>query len=193
MRLARGVAQYLLAAARPMHTFTRRQKGSKPDRARPRPGVQKLPSDGRDGSNEIVPGELAAAFGRSKGQPAHAIATDLGCSACRGVLYVSELGRSGWLSFRCRVGHAFSADSLLFAKEEQLEESLWSTVEVLEELLQLYGVVMLREQIDADRSYRSGLERRLVLARRHLRALGAMIEGESPAPVPAKRRRHASK
>lgn len=37
------------------------------------------------------------------------------------------------LRFRCRVGHAFSAHSLLAAQSEVLEEALWSALRLIEE------------------------------------------------------------
>jgi two-component system chemotaxis response regulator CheB len=139
-----------------------------------------------DGRAELR--HLSAEFGRRSAELEHAVATDNGCPECRGVLYVSERGQHGWLSFQCRVGHAYSADSLLEAKEEQLEESLWATVEVLDELVQLYGVFALREQANRNSPHGSVLARRLALARRHVAILRGLIESEGPAPAPAGRR-----
>lgn len=138
---------------------------------------------------------LAAEFGRRSAELENAAPTDIGCAQCRGVLYVSELGKHNWLSFVCRIGHGFSADSLLAAKEEQLEQSLWETVEVLEEIVQLYGVFALRDQADRNTPRGNVLERRLALAQSHLGTLRGMIENEGPAPPPIGSRRstHVSK
>ncbi len=54
-----------------------------------------------------------------------------GCPDCGGTLW--ELQDDRWLRFRCRVGHAYSADGLLGSKSENLEKALWSAFRGLEE------------------------------------------------------------
>ena len=54
-----------------------------------------------------------------------------GCPDCGGVLW--ELQDEEWLRFRCRVGHAFSADGLLRTQAESLESALWSAFRTLHE------------------------------------------------------------
>ena len=44
-----------------------------------------------------------------------------------------ELHDGELLRFRCRVGHAFSVDSVLAAQSEQLETALWAALKTLEE------------------------------------------------------------
>jgi two-component system, chemotaxis family, protein-glutamate methylesterase/glutaminase len=53
------------------------------------------------------------------------------CPACGGALW--EVDDEAVLRFRCRVGHAFSAESLLNAEDEQLDTALWSALRALEE------------------------------------------------------------
>jgi two-component system chemotaxis response regulator CheB len=53
------------------------------------------------------------------------------CPDCGGVLW--ELHDGELLRFRCRVGHAFSIDSMLAAQSEQLEAALWTALKTLEE------------------------------------------------------------
>lgn len=53
------------------------------------------------------------------------------CPDCGGVLW--ELEDEGMLRFRCRVGHAYGAESLLAAKNEELEGALWTALRTLEE------------------------------------------------------------
>jgi two-component system chemotaxis response regulator CheB len=57
------------------------------------------------------------------------------CPECRGTLW--ELKEGELLRFRCHVGHAFSADSLMVEQSERLEEALWSAVRALEEKVAL--------------------------------------------------------
>jgi two-component system, chemotaxis family, protein-glutamate methylesterase/glutaminase len=54
-----------------------------------------------------------------------------GCPDCGGVLW--EMQDNGRLRFRCRVGHAFSADGLLWTQAETLESALWSAFRILHE------------------------------------------------------------
>jgi two-component system chemotaxis response regulator CheB len=58
------------------------------------------------------------------------------CPDCGGVLW--EIDDAGeYTRFRCRVGHAFSPESMISAQSEQLEEALWSAVKTLEETVRL--------------------------------------------------------
>lgn len=57
------------------------------------------------------------------------------CPDCGGVLW--EIDDGEYVRFRCRVGHAFSPESMLGAQDELLEEALWSAVKTLEESARL--------------------------------------------------------
>jgi two-component system chemotaxis response regulator CheB len=63
--------------------------------------------------------------------------SDLVCPDCGGPVSVRSLGKTRALSFRCRIGHAYSLGELLAAKEHRLEERLWMAVRSLEELGEL--------------------------------------------------------
>jgi two-component system, chemotaxis family, protein-glutamate methylesterase/glutaminase len=54
-----------------------------------------------------------------------------GCPDCGGTLW--ELQDQEWLRFRCRVGHAYSAEGLLRTQGESLESALWSAFRILNE------------------------------------------------------------
>ncbi len=57
------------------------------------------------------------------------------CPECGGVLH--EMTEEHLVRFRCRVGHAYSPDSVLAEQDETLEEALWSALKTLEESMQL--------------------------------------------------------
>ncbi len=54
-----------------------------------------------------------------------------GCPECGGVL--RELREGELVRYRCRVGHAYGADSLLAAQSDGVEDALWSALRALEE------------------------------------------------------------
>src|SRR5262245_34861077 len=52
-----------------------------------------------------------------------------GCPECGGVLW--EIDDAQLLRFRCRVGHAYSADSLVVEQTEGVEDALWAALRAL--------------------------------------------------------------
>lgn len=61
----------------------------------------------------------------------------LTCPECHGALL--RLDDERILRFRCHTGHAFSADSLLAALNERIEDALWNAVCAIEESAMLLG------------------------------------------------------
>lgn len=59
------------------------------------------------------------------------------CPDCGGVLW--EVDDHGFLRFRCRVGHAFTARHLGAEQRHAIETALWSALRALEESASLYG------------------------------------------------------
>ena len=71
------------------------------------------------------------------------------CPECGGVLW--ELQDGDLIRFRCRVGHAFSVESVLAAQTEQLENALWAALKTLEESASLSRSI-------AEQAHRRGQE-----------------------------------
>jgi two-component system chemotaxis response regulator CheB len=57
------------------------------------------------------------------------------CPECHGTLW--EIQDGNLLRFRCRVGHAYSAESMLAEHDDGLETALWSALRALEESVAL--------------------------------------------------------
>jgi len=57
------------------------------------------------------------------------------CPECGGVLW--EIRDGDLMRFRCRVGHAFSIESIMAAQSEGVEEALWAALKTLEESVNL--------------------------------------------------------
>ncbi len=53
------------------------------------------------------------------------------CPECGGVLW--EIQDESLLRFRCRVGHAFSVDSMMAEQSDAIEEAMWTALKTLEE------------------------------------------------------------
>jgi two-component system chemotaxis response regulator CheB len=53
------------------------------------------------------------------------------CPSCSGSLW--DVRGDGPMRFRCRVGHAFSAESMLAGQEDTVENALWAALRALEE------------------------------------------------------------
>jgi two-component system chemotaxis response regulator CheB len=66
------------------------------------------------------------------------------CPECWGVLHQEDVEGVPW--FRCRVGHAFSIDSLLEAQAHGIENSIWMAVRALEEQADLSQRMAARAQ-----------------------------------------------
>src|SRR5437870_2392005 len=60
--------------------------------------------------------------------------TGLSCPDCFGMLAARTEGSHTLLRFRCRTGHAYSAEEVIVGKERRLEEYLWAAMTAFDEL-----------------------------------------------------------
>jgi two-component system chemotaxis response regulator CheB len=98
-----------------------RLPASEPPEANSRPD-QTDPTD----PEPAVAGTAELRTGHPPGQASRVV-----CPECGGVLWESQNG--GVLHFRCHVGHAYSAETLLASQSDALEGALWRAVRALEE------------------------------------------------------------
>jgi two-component system chemotaxis response regulator CheB len=96
------------------------------------------------------------------------------CPECHGVLLQVEEGKR--IRFRCHTGHAYSADSLLAAINEGIEEALWNTVRAIDEgaryIRHLADHLQQQDQASADRFVQEALQ-----ARRQSEAVRQVVTG----------------
>lgn len=62
-------------------------------------------------------------------------ATGFICPECGGALW--EVDEAGVTRYRCRIGHAFSTDTLVDEQGQELENALWAALRALEERAEL--------------------------------------------------------
>jgi two-component system chemotaxis response regulator CheB len=98
---------------------------------------------------------------RSDDRPGHV--SVYSCPECNGSLW--EVDDAGILRFRCRVGHTYSADSMLAAQTDSVDRALWAALRALEE--------------------RAALTRRLADRARHRRHAGVASAFEQRAEAAA--------
>jgi two-component system chemotaxis response regulator CheB len=67
------------------------------------------------------------------------------CPACAGTLW--ELDEEGILRFRCRVGHAYSAETMFASQVENVENSLYAALRALEENSELARRIAKRARV----------------------------------------------
>ncbi len=82
-----------------------------------------IPSETGDTADR---GDNALTSGRVPGAP-----TGLTCPQCGGAVW--ERDESGVLTYRCHVGHAYTADSIAAEHESHLESTLWEAVRMFQE------------------------------------------------------------
>jgi two-component system chemotaxis response regulator CheB len=70
--------------------------------------------------------------------------TALSCPECGGPLWQQEAANME--RYRCRVGHAYSSDSLLSAEDEAIEASIWAAVRLLEQRANVLNTMAVKDR-----------------------------------------------
>ena len=123
--------------------------------------------DQGDSHTEVEPGAVASVFT---------------CPECSGTLFQT---RESSLHFRCRVGHAYSPDSLLAEQTGSVEAALWTAIRTLEESANLSERLAERARADgrvrSERQFREHQEN----TEQHSRTLRNLLISDRLQTIPA--------
>jgi two-component system, chemotaxis family, protein-glutamate methylesterase/glutaminase len=104
------------------------------------------------------------------------------CPECSGPLY--EIRDGELLRFRCRVGHAYTADSVLDEKSEVLENALYTALNTLEESAAMSDRLAGRSRKDQREHAAARFEKRAREARRQAAVIRRILTKEMPEAPP---------
>ncbi len=107
-----------------------------------------------------------------------------GCPECGGVLW--EIERDQIVRFRCRVGHAYSAESLLASQTEGMEAALWSALRSLEEKAALTKRLAERAEHQSQRAAADRFMKHMLEAETHASTIRAVLVKGSQSETPAR-------
>lgn len=98
-----------------------------------------------------------------------------GCPECGGVLWEEE---NGLLHFRCRVGHAYAAETLVEAQAGTLDTALWVALRALEERSSLARRLSQRLRTRGNESAAARYDQQVEEAERNADIIRAVLAGE---------------
>lgn len=107
--------------------------------------------------------------------------TGIACPECHGVIWASDDDEVP--EFRCRVGHAYSPESLLEAHGDSVEAALWAGVRSLEEQASLTKHLAGKAQRRGDHLTAARLLDRGKAASQHAGMIEAMLRNRAPQPT----------
>ena len=96
------------------------------------------------------------------------------CPECQGTLW--EMNDEGVLRFRCHVGHAYTAETLVAQQSRGLEDALWAAVRAFEENAKLATRMAERARDLADADGDRRFTTRADIARQRADAVRALLE-----------------
>jgi two-component system chemotaxis response regulator CheB len=102
------------------------------------------------------------------------------CPDCGGAISVRREGKQDYLVFTCQVGHAYSVATLIAGKEERLEEVLWSSVYLLEELARMLTEVAERAERETGQPPWAAAHRRVQQLQAHAQRVRLVLDETEP-------------
>src|SRR5262249_8202583 len=103
------------------------------------------------------------------------------CPDCGGTLF--ELRDGELIRFRCRVGHAWSPDSLLAEQSESLETALWTALRALEERAALARTLYKRGEERGQARAAETFRRQAEDAESHAEVIRKVLLRNNPPPT----------
>jgi two-component system chemotaxis response regulator CheB len=103
--------------------------------------------------------------------------SQFGCPECGGVLW--ELEDNQIMRFRCRVGHAYSAESLLADQTDGLEVALWSALRALEEKASLTRRLAERARGQSQHAAARRFSEQMLAADQHASTIRSVLVNDS--------------
>jgi two-component system chemotaxis response regulator CheB len=103
------------------------------------------------------------------------------CPECGGVLW--EIQDGTLLRFRCRVGHAYTPETMLAQQDEELEDALWTALKTLEESASLTHRMLQHAQQRGHSWLEHNLEDKLQRTERHIRTLMNVLQKNGEAAL----------
>jgi two-component system, chemotaxis family, protein-glutamate methylesterase/glutaminase len=98
------------------------------------------------------------------------------CPECGGVLW--EMQDRELLRFRCRVGHAFSTESILAAQSEAIESALWTAMKALEEQASLSRLLARQAKSRGHKQVANTFEERLHEAEQSIIVIQKILQND---------------
>lgn len=104
----------------------------------------------------------------------------MGCPDCGGPLF--QVKKSKIARFRCHMGHALSAGSLLDAQNREMEKALWFALRTLEEKKKILEKIVATHSGHHGKRVATGTAERLREVEEHAGVLRKMLENASHSP-----------
>jgi two-component system chemotaxis response regulator CheB len=98
----------------------------------------------------------------------------LTCPECHGTLW--EMNDDGVLRFRCHVGHAYAAETLVAQQSHALEDALWAAIRSFEETEKLSTRMAERARNRNEEDVERRFTQRAEMARQRADELRALLE-----------------
>lgn len=105
------------------------------------------------------------------------------CPDCSGVISLDREAESGHLRYVCQIGHAYSVEEIAVAKEEQIENAIWTVLNLLEHAELIYGDLVQEVRRGKLSAPEEPLETRIRQSEQQRRDLRTLLEQTRRPPV----------
>lgn len=147
--------------------------------------TESVPADGHAPSDLAIEARIAeTGFSSAAITEDLGVLTPLSCPECDGPLWQREEA-GDLMRFRCRVGHAYSARSLLSAGDEALEASVWAAIRMFDQRANILTAMVEKDRAAGRIRMVEHHESLANEARTHANALRRVLMSENKNPARA--------